>query len=163
SQPVDQPRVGMEGEDDRLVPGEYLVEINVAQSVWVLALRLQLHEVHDIDHPDLQAGQMLAHNGDGGQRLQGGHVATAGHNHVGCNALIVAGPLPDADALGAVLYGGVHCQPLRRRVFARDHDVYVMAAAQAVVHHRQQAVGVRRQVNPHDLSLLVHNVVDETG
>ena len=106
---------------------------------------------------------MLAHDGDGGERLQRGHVAAAGHDHVGRNALVVAGPLPDADALGAVLDGGVHRQPLRRRVFARDHDVDVMAAAQAVVHHRQQAVGIRRKVNTHDLGLLVHDVVDETG
>src|ERR1039457_1073303 len=90
-------------------------------------------------------------------------VATAGHDHVGRNALVVAGPLPDANALGAVLDGGVHRQPLRRRVFACDHDVDVMAAAQAVVHHRQQAVRVRRKVNPHDLGLLVYNVIDETG
>jgi hypothetical protein len=57
--------------------------------------------------------------------------------------------------------GGVHRQPLRRWVFAGDHDVDVVAAAQAVVHHRQQAVGVRRQVDPHDLGLLVDDVVDE--
>ena len=106
---------------------------------------------------------MLAQDGDGGERLQRGHVAAAGHDHVGRNALVVAGPLPDADALGAVLDGGVHRQPLRRRVFARDHDVDVMPAAQAVVHHRQQAVGIRRQVDAHDLGLLVHDVVDEAG
>ena len=77
--------------------------------------------------------------------------------------LVVAGPSPDADALRAVLDGGVDRQPLRRRVLARDHDVDVMSAAQAVVHHRQQAVCIRRKVDPHDLGLLVHDVVDETG
>ena len=106
---------------------------------------------------------MLAQDGDGGQRLQRGHVAAAGHDHVGRDGLVVAGPLPDADALGAMLDGGVHRQPLRRRVLARDHDVDVMAAAQAVVHHRQQAVGIRRQVDAHDIGLLVHDVVDEAG
>ena len=162
-QPVDQPRIGMEGEDDRLVLGEELVEIHVAQPVRMLGLRLQLHEVDDVDHPDFQLGQMLAQDGDGGERLQRGHVAAAGHDHVGRDVLVVAGPLPDADALGAVLDGGVHRQPLRRRVFARDHDVDVMAAAQAVIHHRQQAVGIRRQIDAHDLGLLVHDVVDEAG
>ena len=38
-----------------------------------------------------------------------------------------------------------------------------MAAAQAVVHHRQQAVGIRRKINPHDLGFLVDDVVDEAG
>ena len=120
--------------------------------------RLQLHEVDDVDHPDFQIGQMLAHDGDGGERLQRGHVATAGHDHVGRDALVVAGPLPDANALSAMLGGGVHRQPLRRRVFACDHDVDIVPAAQAVVHHRQQAVCVRRKINAHDLGLLVHDV-----
>ena len=129
----------------------------------VLGLRLKLHEIHHVDDPDFQVGQKLSHNGDRGQRLQRGHVATAGHDYVGRNALVVARPLPDADALTAMLDGGVHRQPLRRRVFARDHDVDVMTAAQAVVHHRQQAVGIRRKINAHDLGLLVDNVVDKTG
>ena len=50
----------MEGEDDRLVLGEELVEIDVAQAVRVLGLRLQLHQVDDVDHADFQVGQMLA-------------------------------------------------------------------------------------------------------
>jgi hypothetical protein len=39
-QPVDQRRVGMEGEDDRLVLGEERIEIHVAQPMRVLGLRL---------------------------------------------------------------------------------------------------------------------------
>ena len=92
----------------------------VAQPVRVFGLRLQPHEVNDVHHPDFQIGQMLAHDGDGGERLQRGHVAAAGHDHVGRRALVVAGPRPDADALGAVLDGGVHRQPLRRGVLARN-------------------------------------------
>jgi hypothetical protein len=48
-------------------------------------------------------------------------------------------------------------------VLARDHEVDVMTAAQAVIHYRQQAVCIRRKINTHDLGLLVHDVVDETG
>ena len=40
-------------------------------------------------------------------------------------------------------------------------DVDVVAAAQAVIGHREQAVGVRRQVDADDLGLLVHDVIDE--
>src|ERR1039457_287718 len=43
---------------------------------------------------------------------------------------VAAGPMPDADALGAVGHGGVHRQPLRRLIFAGDDDVDVVAAAQ---------------------------------
>ena len=54
--PVDQPWVPMEAEDDGLVPGEERVVVPIAQSVRVLALRLQAHEIHDVDHADLQLG-----------------------------------------------------------------------------------------------------------
>ena len=162
-QAVDQPRVAVEGEDDRLVLGEQGVEIAVRQAVRMLARRLQLHQVHDVDDADLQLRQMLADQLDGGQRLQRRHVAAAGHDHVGLAALVVAGPFPDAEPGGAVLDGLVHRQPLRRRLLAGDDDVDVVAAAQAVVGHRQQRIGVRRQIDADDLGLLVDDVVDEAG
>ena len=46
-------------------------------------------------------------------------------------------------------------------MLARHHDVGVVAAAQAVVHDRQQAVGVGREVDAHHRGLLVDHVVDE--
>ena len=58
-QPVDQPRVAVEGEDDRLVLGEQGVEVPVGEAVRVLARRLQLHQVHDVDDADLQLRQVL--------------------------------------------------------------------------------------------------------
>ena len=55
----------------------------------------------------------------------------------------------------------VHGQPVRRGLLAGHDHVDVVAAAQAVVGRRQQGVGVRRQVDPDHLGLLVHHVVDE--
>src|SRR5450631_4219253 len=49
SQPVDQPWVGMEGKDDRLVLREEVVKISVAQTMRMLAFWLQPHEVNNID------------------------------------------------------------------------------------------------------------------
>ena len=72
---------------------------------------------------------------DGRECLQRGHVAAAGHHHVGLAALVVAGPFPDADAGGAVLDRLVHGQPLRRGLLAGDDDIDVVAAAQAVIGH----------------------------
>ena len=92
-----------------------------------------------------------------------GHVAATGHDHIGVAVLVVAGPLPDADAFGAVLNSGIHRQPLRRRMFTRDHDIDVMAAAQAVIHHRQEAICIRRKINAHDIGFFVHDMIDETG
>ena len=111
----------------------------------------------------LSSGQMLAQQLDGGQRLQGRHVAAAGHHHVGLAAAVVARPFPDAEPGLAVLDRLVHRQPLRRGLLAGDDDVDVVAAAQAMVGDREQAVGVGRQVDADDLGLLVHDVVDEAG
>jgi len=76
-------------------------------------------------------------------------------------ALVVAGPLPDTDSFGAWIACGIHVQPLRQRMLAGHHDVDVVAAAQAMIEDRQQAIGVGRQIDPHDIRLLVHDVVEE--
>ena len=141
--------------------GEEHVEVLVAQTVRMFALWLQLHQVDDVDHADLQFREMLPQQLDRGQRLQRRHVAAARHDHVRFAALVVARPLPDADTGGAVLDGGVHVEPLRRGLFAGDDDVHVVAAAQAVIGHRQQRVGIRRQIDADDFGLLVHDVIDE--
>ena len=52
---VDQPGVSMEAEDDGLVFGEQRIVSRVAQSVRVLALRLELHEIDNVNHPDFQS------------------------------------------------------------------------------------------------------------
>lgn len=72
----------MKSEDDRLARRKQRIEIHVAQSVWMLALRLQLHEIDDIDYADCQLRQMLVHDGNGGERFQRWHVAATGHHHV---------------------------------------------------------------------------------
>src|ERR1700676_1333215 len=106
---------------------------------------------------------MLPQYGHRRQSLERRHVARAGHDKIRAAALIVAGPLPDPDAFAAVLDRPVHRQPLWRRMFARHHYIDVVTAAQAMIHHRQQAIGIGRQVDPHDLRLLVDYMVEETG
>ena len=101
---------------------EERIVIGIAQAVRALGVGLELHQVDDIDHPDFQLGKVLTENGNGGQDLQGGDIAAAGHHHVGLGALIVAGPLPDADALRAVGDGGIHGQPLGGIMLAANHD-----------------------------------------
>ena len=56
----------------------------------------------------------------------------------------------------------IHVEPLRRRLLAGDHDVDVVAAAQTMVRHRQQRVGVRRQIDADDICFFVHDVIDKT-
>ena len=106
---------------------------------------------------------MLLEKLDRSEGFQGRNVAAAGHDHVRLAAAIAARPLPDSQARRAVLDRLIHGQPLRRDLLAGDDDVHVVAAAQAVVGDGQQAIGVRRQIDAHDLRLLVHHVVDEAG
>ena len=62
-----------------------------------------------------------------------------------------------------MLDGSVHVEPLRRGLFAGDDHIDVIAAAQAVIGHGEQCVGVGRQVDPDDFRLLVYNMVNEAG
>ena len=157
---VDQPRVAVVGEDHRAVGGEERVELAVGQAVRVLGGLLQPHQVDDVDDAHAQVGQALAQDRRGGEDLDGRHVPGAGEDDVGI-AVVVARPVPDADAAGAVQQGVVHAEPRRRRLLAGHDHVDVVAAAQAVVGDGQQAVGVRRQVDADDVGLLVDDVVDE--
>ncbi len=77
-----------------LVRGEQDVEVLVAQAVGMLALRLEGHQVHDVDDADLQVGKVLAQHLDGGQRFERGHIAGAGHHYVGVAALDRCWPIP---------------------------------------------------------------------
>ena len=99
----------------------------------------------------------------GGQGLQRRHVAAQAITTSGSPpwSLLAQSQMPMPSVQCA--HGRVHGQPLRQRVLAGHHDVDVVAAAQAVVHHRQQAVGIRRQVDADDVGLLVDHVVDEAG
>src|SRR5439155_6437523 len=76
-------------------------------------------------------------------------------------ALIVAGPLPNANARGAMLDGGIHVEPLGLLLFAGYNHIDIVAAAQAVVGDREQGVSIRRQINANDVGFLVHDYVDE--
>lgn len=50
-QPMNEQRISVIGKDDRLVGREEDVELFVAQAMRVLVLRLELHDIHDVNHP----------------------------------------------------------------------------------------------------------------
>ena len=76
--------------------------------VRMLARRLQLHQIHDVDDADFQFRQVLADQLDRGQRFKRRNVAATGHDHIGFAALVVAGPFPNAEPCGAMLDGLIH-------------------------------------------------------
>src|SRR3954451_14614536 len=96
-QPVDQPWVPVEGEDDRLVGREQGVEVAVVEPVRVLGVRLEPEQVHHVDEPDLQVLELLPEQVHGRQGLLGRDVAGRGHYHVRFDPLVGARLGPDAD------------------------------------------------------------------
>src|SRR5664280_1096194 len=160
-QPVDQQRVAVVGEDHRATRREQGVELLVGEAVRVLAVGLQAHQVDDVEDPHLQVGQLSSEDRGGRDRLERRHVARARHHHVGLGAFVAARPVPHADPARAVGDRLLDRQVVERRLLAGDDHVDVVAAAQAVIGDRQQAVGVRREIDANDLRLLVDDVVDE--
>ena len=158
---MDQPWITVKRKDDRFVRCEQRVEVAIRQPMRVLGHRLQLHQVHHVNHADLQLRRVLTQQFNRGQRLQRGHVATARHHHVRPTVAVIAGPFPDAKAGRAMPDRLIHRQPLRRRLLPGNHYVDVVAAAQAVVSDRQQAVRIGWQIDAHHFRLLVDDVVDE--
>jgi len=107
-EPVDQPRITVVGEDHWLVRGEQRVEVGVRQPVRAFGLVLHPKEVYDVDHPDGQIREVGAQKVHGGEGLHGGNVPGTTKHHIRFRVRVCAGPVPDADALGAVNDGVVH-------------------------------------------------------
>ncbi len=161
---MDQPRVAVVREDDRLVAGEERVVLEVRHPVRVVVRRQQPRHLDDVHHPHRQIGQLAAQQIGGGQRLLGGDVAGAGQHHVRVAAAVLrARPVPGPGAAGAVGAGLVEGEPVEARLLAGDDHIDVVAAAQYVIGHREQGVGVRREIDPDDLGALVEDLVDEAG
>ena len=160
---MDEPRIAVEGEDDRFVLRKQRVEVEVAQAVRMLTRRLQLHEIHDVDDTHLQFRYVLADKRHRRECFERRHIAATRHHHIGLAALVIAGPFPDADAGAAMLDRLVHRQPHGCGLFAGHDHIDVIAAAQAMVGDGKQAVRIGRQIDAHDLGFLVHDVVDEAG
>src|ERR1044071_268498 len=104
---------------------------------------------------------MLAYEVHRCERLECWHVPGASHHHVWLTAPVVPGPRPDADPRCAVLDGGVHAEPLRRGLFAGNNDIYVIAAAQAMVRDREQRVRIGWEIDADNFGFLVDDVINE--
>ena len=163
AKPVNQPRIAVEVEDDRLVDGKQGVEIAIRQPVRVLRAGLQLEQVDHIDETDLEIGKVCPQQRDRGQRFLSGNVAGGCQHHVGFAALVVAGPIPNADALGAVSDGCIHVHVLKMHLFVGDNYVDVVLAPQTMIGDRKKGVDVRRKIDAGHLGALVHDHVEETG
>src|SRR5262245_28800766 len=96
-QAMDQRRIAVEIEDDRLINGEQTVEVPVREAVRVLAGGQELVQVHHVDEAYLQRREVLPQQCHRRQRLFGGNIPGAGQHHVRLRPLVVADRGPDAN------------------------------------------------------------------
>jgi hypothetical protein len=66
-QPVNEPWIAVESEDDRLVRGEQRIKILIVR---MLARGLQLHQIHDIDDANVQLRRIPAKDVNSRQSLE---------------------------------------------------------------------------------------------
>ena len=133
----------------------------------MLLWRGEGEEFHHIQQPHLEAGDLAVEDLHRRQGLPGGHVAGAGHHHIGIVGLlalvVVAGPAPQANALGHVPPGLLQVQILQMALLIRHDDVAHICFRQGHLRHRQQAVGIGRQIHPHHRPALIAGQIDEAG
>ena len=122
-------------------------------------LRLQRHQIDDVDHANTQVGDLGAEDATAARASRVG--TSPQHAMTTSGSPSSRGPFPDAGAGHAVGDGFIHAHPLRSGLFAGDDQVDIVAAAQAVVGNGEQAVGVGGQIDAHDVGLLVEQVIDE--
>src|SRR6266581_3530400 len=161
-QPMDQPGIPVEVEDDWLVHGEQAVEVPVRQAVRVLAGGRELQQVDDVDEANLQIGEVLPQHHDRRERLLGRDVAGTGHHHIRLRALVVARLRPDAEALRAVFDRLLHGHVLQVLLLVRHDHVDVVGAPETVVGHAEQRIRIGRQVDATHIGALVQDQVDES-
>jgi len=85
----------------------------------MLGLRLQYHQIHHVDDTDAYVRNVRAQKGHSSERLKGRHIAGTGHDYIRI-AKIVAGPLLNTRACGAMANGRINVEPLPLRLFASD-------------------------------------------
>src|SRR5262245_49825804 len=98
----------------------------------MLSRGLQLEEIDDVDETNLQVGELRAKQRRCRERLLRGDVSGRHDYQVGLTALIVAGPVPNPNALAAMADRLFHIEVLQVHLLVGDDDVDVILAAQTM-------------------------------
>nr|POE99400.1 hypothetical protein CFP56_52792 [Quercus suber] len=146
-QAMHEPRVRVEVEHHRLVVGEDGGILLVCESVWMIAVRDELEEIHHVDEPNLEIGEIFTQKGGRRKRFLSRCVTTASHYDVWFLVGVRRSPIPDTNALGAMGDGVFHVEILQVDLLVSNNDVHVIRAPEAVIHCRKQTISIRRQVN----------------
>lgn len=160
---VNQPRVGVEVENNRLVIGKDGSVLSIGQTVRMVAIGLQLEQVDDIDEANLQLGKVLTKKGSSSKRFLRASVTATCHDDIRLFTCIVGGPRPNSKTLATVGDSFFHVEELKVILLVGNNDIDVVDRLEAVVHGAEESVGIRWEVDASDLGGLVANDIKETG
>ena len=153
----------MECKDDGLILGKQCVIIHIGQTVRMLIMRLQLHQVDYIDETDLDLRHIVTKDGNCCQRFLGRSITAASQYNIRLLTLIVACPIPDTDTLGTMLNSLLHGQPLMAGMLGCNDNVYIVLASDTVIEAGKQTVCIGGKIHTDNICLLVGNMIQETG
>src|SRR5437764_15004517 len=99
---MNSPRISVECKHHRLVFREMLDKGRIIHAMRMQERRVELHQIHDVDHAYLQFGQVMPQPPCRSYRLQGSNIPRTGQHHIGFQVLVIARPLPGGKAAPAV-------------------------------------------------------------
>src|SRR5678815_4970700 len=102
----------------------------------VIAVRLDLEQVDNIDEANLQIREFLTQHRSCRQCLLRWNVTSTRHYHIWFLSLIVAGLRPDPNSFCAMRYRRIHVQVLKMVLLVAHDYVDVVLAAQAMISNR---------------------------
>ena len=162
---MDEPRVAVEGEDDRLVGCEqrsrtpYSTCHAGARVVGCSRIRSTTFTTRTFKSGSCSR-RIVPPRASRASGTSPQHARTTSASEPSS----LRGPRPHADAPRAVDDRLVHRQPVQRRLFAGDDHVHIVPAPQAVICDRKKGVGVREEGRRvRCAAFLLTTMIDEPG
>ena len=122
-QAVDQVGITVIGKNHRPVAGEDAVEIALAKTVRMLLLRLQRHQIDDIDNANFKLRQGISKQIYRSQGFEHRNIASTGHHDIRLGAFgFATGPSPDPDTRVANASKPVAWQAIAARTVCRQRS-----------------------------------------
>src|SRR5215813_11151894 len=100
---MNQPWITVVREDYWLILGKDRIEIAIAQPVRMFRGGLNGHQIHNVHHSNLDIRKMLTQQIDRRDRFQRWYIPGACHDHVRLGSMVRACPIPNSDAVAAML------------------------------------------------------------
>ena len=140
---------------------EVTLKGDVVHPMWMYVGAHQGADIDDIDKSHLDIRKVLTQQPHCRDRLGRRHITCAGKHYIRFSGVIITGEFPNTNPTRTVVARLTHAQPLELWLFATADHIDEIPRPQAIIHDVQQAVAVRRKIDPDDLAFLHKGVVHE--